>query len=153
MVEWSYNPWRHARGWRHPVVALLLELSVAALAGYAFTAPPGGGAPDTGELLRWGGFALVFLLAGTASLFLPVRYRLDERGVTVWFLGVPSSRPWQHYRNYYLHATGVHLTTMPRPSALDPFRGHFLLFAGNREQVAPVLASHLGRTPAGADTS
>jgi hypothetical protein len=91
------------------------------------------------------GFALV---GGTNSvLFLPVRYRLDRQGVTVWFLGVPSQREWTHYRNAYFHKQLVHLTTMPSPGPLDPFRGHSLLFdpssvQGQRELVkAYVLGS------------
>jgi hypothetical protein len=141
-VEWRYNPWVDAGGpaWRRPWVALLLELGLAALAGYSLTAPnwwP--------EALPWALMSLAILLAATASLYLPVRYRLGPEGVTVWFLGVPSTRTWDHYRNYYVHDTGVHLTTMPQPSALDPFRGHMLLFAGNRESVVPYIKARIRR--------
>ncbi|MDQ3024074.1 MAG: hypothetical protein M3R04_06795 [bacterium] len=139
-LSWSFNPWRDRLGWRHPAVALLLLLAVATIAGYAFSAPqwwPG--------MLAWGLLALAALLGMTANLFLPVRYRLDERGVTVHFLGVPNFRPWEHYRNYYVHDTGVHLTTMPTPSALDPFRGHLLLFNRNREEVVAMVKAHIKR--------
>jgi hypothetical protein len=139
-LSWTFNPWRDRRGWRHPTVALLLLLAIAALAGYAFSAPqwwPQG--------LGWAAFSLVFLLGMTANLFLPVSYKLDEQGVTVRFLGVPSFRPWSHYRNYYVHDTLIHLTTMPKPSALDPFRGHALLLAGNREEVAALVRAHIQR--------
>jgi len=140
-LAWTFNPWRDRRGWRQPAVALLLLLAIAGLAGYSFTAPnwwP--------QALSWGGFSLLILVGMTANLFLPVSYRLDERGVTVRFLGVPSFRPWEHYRNYYVHDTGVHLTTMPQPSPLDPFRGHLLLFAGNREEVSAMVRAHIPRT-------
>lgn len=139
-LSWSFNPWRDRRDWRHPAVVLALLLAIAALAGWAFTAPdwwPG--------MLPWGLLALAVLLGMTANLFLPVRYLLDERGVTVWFLGVPSQRPWEHYRNYYVHDTGVHLTTMTEPSPLDPFRGHLLLFNGNRAEVVPMIKAHIKR--------
>ncbi|MDT9120716.1 hypothetical protein RSW84_25110, partial [Escherichia coli] len=81
----------------------------------------------------------------TASMFLPARYRLDAKGVTTWFLGLPSFRPWEHYRNFYAHDTGAHLTTMPRPSPLDPFRGHLLLFADNRAAVLAALKAGILR--------
>jgi hypothetical protein len=139
-ISWSFNPWRDRRGWRHPAVALALLLAVSCLAGYTFTQPDW-----WPQALGWGGFSLLVLLGMTANLFLPVRYRLDGRGVTVRFFGVPSHRPWEHYRNYYVHDTGVHLTTMPGPSPLDPFRGHLLLFAGNREAVLPIIRAHIRR--------
>lgn len=95
------------------------------------------------QWLMWGLVSALLLLGMNASLYLPVHYRLDERGVTVTFLGVPSLRRWEHYRNYYAHRHLVHLTTMPRPSPLDPFRGHSLLFAGNREEVLAFIGRHV----------
>jgi hypothetical protein len=144
-LEWTYNPWRDASGpaWRRPWVAMLLILLVAAVAGYSFSAPDW-----WPQALGWGGVALLMLVGSTASLFLPVRYRLDPRGVTVWFLAAPSFRPWEHYRNYYVHDTGVHLTTMPTPSGLDPFRGHLLLYAGNKASVVEYIKGHIARTRA-----
>jgi hypothetical protein len=98
------------------------------------------------QALGWGGFSFLALLGMTANLFLPVRYRLDDKGVTVYFpFGVPSFRDWAHYRNFYVHDTGVHLTTMPQPSALDPFRGHLLLFANNRDAVVEAVRRQIAR--------
>ncbi len=94
-------------------------------------------------MLAWGGVSLLLLLGFTAVIYLPVRYKLDSRGATVTFLGAPSFRPWEHYRNFYVHDTGVHLTTMPKPSGLDPFRGHFLQYSGNREAVVSYIKAHL----------
>jgi len=80
--------------------------------------------------------ALVFMFGATLSMLVPISYRFDADGVTVFFLGTRNFRRWEHYRNCYVHQNGVFLTSMPKPSGLDPFRGHFLLFAGNREEVA-----------------
>jgi hypothetical protein len=98
-----------------------------------------------GHWLAWSGISLCFLLGMTLVLFTPVGYRLDERGVAVRFMGVSSFRPWEHYRNFYPHARVVHLTTMPRPSRLDPFRGHPLQFSGNRDAVLEYLGEHIAR--------
>ncbi len=95
------------------------------------------------QMLGWGGISLVLLLVMTATLYLPIRYRLDEKGVTVFFLGAPNFRKWGHYRNFYQHDTGVHLTTMPTPSALDPFRGHYLRYSNNRDEVAAFIKAHV----------
>jgi hypothetical protein len=140
-LAWGYNPWR--ANLRRPLLALLLEVVVAAMAGWSSTYPhwwP--------QALGWGGVSLLLLLGMTATIFLPVRYKLDLQGVTVYFLGAPSFRKWEHYRNFYVHKTGVHLTTLPQPSGLDPFRGHFLQYGaadgpGTAEQVAQYVEEHL----------
>jgi hypothetical protein len=141
ILEWSFNPWR--QDWRRPVALLAICLLLAALAGWAFTAPhwwP--------QALGYGLISLALLLGMNALVVLPVRYRLDSTGVTVWFLGVPSTRAWEHYRNAYFHRNLVHLTTLPRPSALDPFRGHALQFdphsaQGRRAAVQPFIEQQL----------
>ena len=141
-LAWTFNPWR--ANWRKPALALTIVLLVATLAGWSFTYPDW-----WPQALGWGTISLTFLLGATATLFLPVRYLLDSRGVSVYFLGVPSFRQWSHYRNYYMHDTGVHLTTMPKPSALDPFRGHYVQFSrdpsgqSNRALVAAFIEEHM----------
>jgi len=95
------------------------------------------------SMLAWSGLGFLLLFSFTAVIYLPVRYRLDAKGVTVYFLRTSSFRPWQHYRNFYVHGTGVHLTTMPKPSGLDPFRGHFVQYSGNREAVVSYIKEHV----------
>jgi hypothetical protein len=95
------------------------------------------------SMLAWSGLGFLLLFSFTAVIYLPVRYKLDNNGVTVTFLGAASFRPWKHYRNFYVHGTGVHLTTMPKPSGLDPFRGHFLQYSGNREAVVSYIKAHV----------
>lgn len=141
VLAWTYNPWRADP--RRPALALLLELVVAALAGWSFSHPQW-----WPLALSWGGVSLALLLGMTATIFLPVSYKLDADGVTVYFLGAPSFRQWKHYRNYYAHRKGVYLTTLPQPSGLDPFRGHYLQYGapggpGTADNVAPFVKAHL----------
>ena len=67
--------------------------------------------------------------------FLPTTYEMSDDGVRFVTLGVTRARPWSHFRNYYVHDVGIHLSSFPAPSPLDPFRGTFLRFRGNREEV------------------
>lgn len=140
-LEWTVNPWRTNPA--RPLKALLLELAVAIAAGWSFSWPDW-----WPQAIGWGGISLLLLAGMTATIFLPVKYKLDAQGVTVYFLGAPSSRKWAHYRNYYSHETGVHLTTMPTPSGLDPFRGHYLQYGANgsgaeKAQVLEFIGRHL----------
>lgn len=149
-LSWSYNPWvdSRARGWKRPPVALALLLLCCLIAAWSLAERR-----VWQELLAWTSVGMAISMAMCAALFLPVQYRLDEKGVTVSFLLVPSFRPWEHYRNYYVHDTGVHLTTMPQPSPLDAFRGHFIQYGGGdgqREKIEPYLAAHIKKeAPAG----
>jgi hypothetical protein len=95
------------------------------------------------QAVGWVLLSLLFLLGMTFTLYLPAQYRLDKDGVNVRFAGTNSFRKWSHYRNYYFHDTGVHLTTMPRPSPLDPFRGHFLRYSGNSDAVKTFITEHM----------
>jgi len=167
-LSWSVNPWR--TNWKRPAAALAVCLAVALLAGFAFNYPnypatdaasPGGSALEApagdgaaearpadprywiGQATTWSLISLLLLLSMTSTIYLPVRYKLDGRGVTGYFLRVPTFRDWRHYRNFYVHKNGVHLTTMPTPSPLDAFRGHFLQFSGNRDEVVAFIEAHM----------
>lgn len=132
------------RGWRRPWLALLACVCFAAVSGFGLTWPHWW--PD---ILAWGGLGLIALLGMCATLFLPVSYKLDNRGVTVSFLLAPSFRPWEYYRNFYVHDTVVHLTTMPQPSPLDAFRGHPLQYGrlqGRREEVVAFIRQRIPPT-------
>jgi len=170
-LTWSVNPWH--TNWKRPAAAMAVCIVVALLAGFSFNYPnysalppaPGqaasdGSAANQGDesnanaiatdpelwLYRAAGTAIIslaLLLGMTGMIYLPARYKLDENGVTGYLLGVPTFRPWRHYRNFYVHQNGVHLTTMPKPSPLDAFRGHFLQFYGNRDEVVAYIDEHM----------
>jgi hypothetical protein len=143
-LAWHYNPWTDskARGWKRPPAALAILLLCSGIAGWSLAVPR-----SFEAMAAWGALAFGLAILMCASLFLPVGYRLDRKGVTVTFLGAPSFRPWEHYRNFYVHDTGVHLTTMPEPSALDPFRGHFIQYGakGRRSDVVGYLDAYIPR--------
>lgn len=99
------------------------------------------------ESAGWGALSLLVLCAALARYLLPTRYVLDDAGVSVAFLGAPRVRPWSDFRAFYPHRDGVHLSPFSRPSPLDPFRGVFLRFAGNREAVVAFVRARLGSAP------
>ena len=142
-LAWSFNPWRS--DWRRPALALVIVIAVPVLAAWSFTAPDW-----WPQAIGWAVVGFILLFGTSAVIVLPVGYKLDERGVTVYFLGTASFRAWNHYRNFYVHSNGVYLTTMPRPSRLDPFRGHLLQFSqrgggGEKEAVCAFIRARIPR--------
>ena len=113
------------------LVAIVSAVSVAI--GVSFSDP------------RWAAFAALCLGISLARYFLPTSYRLDEAGVRARFLGREVARPWAEVRGLYPHRDGVHLSPFVKPSALDPFRGIFVRFAGNRDEVLRFCERHVRR--------
>ena len=127
--------------WRsHPVVddfprSLLLVgivVGVSVLAGFAF-----GGA-------GYGLLAVVVLAVSLTSYFVPTDFELDDDGVTVRILGRSQRVAWARVRRYTVHREGVHLSPFAKPSRLDSFRGTFLRFAGNADEVVSFVEGKAG---------
>ncbi len=128
-IAWTYNPWTSKPVNSALAGILLLAVVLIVLLNFA----------EKG----WAVLAFVFLFGMNLTLFVPVSYKLDDSGVSVYFLGTKSFRAWKHYRNAYIHNDGIFLTTEPKPSPLDPFRGHFLKFNQNKELVQAYVKSHM----------
>lgn len=128
--SWTYNPWIEQP--QKTLAVFVIDCAAILLVAYSYRGDP---AVNWFMLL-----AALFMFGMTLSLLVPIGYTLDEKGVTVRFLGVPSFRQWQHYRNVYVHKNGVFLTSMRKPSGLDPFRGHFLLLTSENRDVIVLYA-------------
>jgi len=129
MLQWRSFPLKE-----EPFRALLV-LSISALFLYI--------AYDWTEM-----WFLVMLCGGVLFLslrrfFLPTVYRLDEEGVTIITGGWESRRRWSEFKNAYFHKIGVHLSPFERPSWLDSFRGLFLRYSGNGEEVERFVRERL----------
>lgn len=84
------------------------------------------------------GFAVVLTLVLFISLsafFFPTRYHLSEQGIRVKTLITTFERPWSTYRSHWPDKNGVLLSPFPGRSRLENFRGLFVRFEGNREEV------------------
>ena len=121
-LEWRSHPVVE----ESPVRGVLLSasiLGISAAVGLSF-----GG---------WGYGLLSFLLLSWALVrfFLPTRYRLDGDGAETSCLGSGRRLPWSGIRRARLDSKGVFLSPFDRPSRLDAYRGIFLRFSGNRDEV------------------
>lgn len=125
-LEWTSWPARD-EGLR----AVLLTLLLAGIVVLLFLA--------FGQL---GWIGAVLLPLSLARYYLPTQYGLSEKGLTLRFLGGTRLRRWESFRRYYAHRIGVHLSPFEAPSPLDPFRGQFVRFRGNRDAVIEILERH-----------
>ena len=86
-----------------------------------------------------GWLAAILLPVSLGKWFLPTSYELRQDAIAVRFCGISTQSPWKRFRRFYAHAVGVHLSPFESPSPLDPFRGLFLRYRGNREAVVARL--------------
>lgn len=92
------------------------------------------------------GLALIAALVLGGSLaryFWPTDYELDAEGAAVRFLGRLRRVAWGDVRRYFVAREGVQLSPFSRPSRLEGFRGTFLRFAGNRDEVVRFVEDRL----------
>lgn len=84
-------------------------------------------------LVGLGGFLAI--VATTAEMWFPLKYRLDENEARVRCgLSVTAIR-WANIKRLIDVEGGIRLSPLDRPSRLDAFRGVHLRFAGNEETV------------------
>jgi len=83
-----------------------------------------------------GAAAVAVVMLGAASDFLfPVRFEITSEGAVCKTLLKSSRIAWDQVSRCYLDDEGVKLSPLDRASRLEAFRGVYLRFAGNREQV------------------
>jgi hypothetical protein len=82
--------------------------------------------------------ALIFFLA-TAEYFFPMRFWLTEEAAfrrTVF--GTKFIR-WSNIRHCYLDEKGIKLSPLKGPSRMEAFRGLFLYFGKNRDELVEAV--------------
>jgi len=116
-------------------------LLIAVILGFSL------GAAFSFEGLVYGLVALVVLVASLSRYWLPTRYLLDAQGVRIEHLGWQRRRSWDQFRRADVHADGVFLSPFLRASRLDSFRGCFLRFRKNRDEVMRLVREYVAAGP------
>ncbi len=96
--------------------------------------------------MAFGGVGYGLLSAGMlgaslARYLLPTYFKLDADGVTVRLLGHAQHVRWSQIKRISVQRTGVFLSPFERRSRLDSFRGTFLRFADNGDEVRSFVES------------
>ncbi len=121
-LSWTSHPVRDDPGWKSGGLVL-------AISGFSV------GVYFSLESLVLSFVSFTILGSSMSRYFFPVRYSLTEQEVAVKHAGWTRRIPWERFRNHYVHREGVFLTPFGVPSRLDAFRGCFLRFKDNRNEV------------------
>jgi hypothetical protein len=95
------------------------------------------------ESALFGALAGLVMFGSLAKFFLPTTYSFDARGVTVKSTTQTFTRPWNMFRSFYTDKNGVLLSPFIGPSRLENFRGLYLTFSDNREDVLEIVKKNV----------
>ena len=138
--SWETLEWRTHLAASTPWKAALVVIAVVLASGLAAWLC-GGPLPAVGA-------ALVLLNAVGEFLF-PVQYRLSPAGAEMRCGLTRRAISWEAVRHAYLQPGGVKLSPLERPDRRERFRGLFIQFNENEEQVKAYLRAALERSRAG----
>ncbi|MCK4232962.1 hypothetical protein KAU34_05330 [candidate division WOR-3 bacterium] len=94
-------------------------------------------------LLFWGigWFIISLILVGGSILpyFLPTRYILSKDGIVIYSFFTRQKKKWKDYRSFYVDKNGVFLSPFKKPTRLENFRGVYIRFHKNKEEVVALV--------------
>lgn len=91
----------------------------------------------------YGVLGIMILGGSLLSFFLPADYILTDQSVTRRYLGISQTRKWSEFRSFYPDKNGVLMSPFALPSRLENFRGMYLRFERNREQVLAIVSAKI----------
>ena len=79
--------------------------------------------------------AVLIMLGSLSSFFLPTKFKMDGDGIHIKTVSGQRSYNWNRFRSFYPDRHGVLLSPFTRPSRLENFRGVYIRFTDNRNEV------------------
>lgn len=83
--------------------------------------------------------AILILWGSLSQFYVRTRFTFTEHKVKVKYIVNKIAKDWSQYRSYYEDKNGVLLSPFLRPSRLENFRGLYVRFAGNRDEVMKIV--------------
>jgi len=131
VLAWTAHPLK-----RKPLAAVLVTIFILVV-GFLVLLTTGSKA--------FGTLALVVLFASLAKFYLPTKYRLTDKRVTIKSTTQTIHKNWSQFRSFYPDRNGVLLSPFVQPSRLENFRGAYLIFENNKEEVLRFVESQINR--------
>lgn len=79
--------------------------------------------------------AAILIASAFIQYFIPTTYELFEDRLRIKRLFNSGEKKLSYYRRFTVDRNGIFLSPFPQEHRLDPFRGVYLLFGENREEV------------------
>jgi hypothetical protein len=131
VLEWTCHPVK-----RKPLVSVLVTLFILAVVAVVFY---------TTASRAFGVLAAVVMLASLAKFYFPTTYRLTNERITIKTTTQTLHKDWSTYRSCYPDKNGILLSPFVRPSRLENFRGIYLMFNNNHDEITSFVKAHINR--------
>jgi len=83
--------------------------------------------------------SVIVLLVSLSSFFFPVTFSLDEEFITVKSPFTTKRKRWREFRSFWVDKNGVLLSPFAQRSRLESFRGLYIRFSANRDEVVKFI--------------
>jgi hypothetical protein len=133
IYQWSCHPVK-----RNPLLSAGVTLLVILIVALVY---------NTTLSIWFALLALVVMYLSLAKFYFPTHYRLSDKGITVKTTTQTFKKAWKEFRSAYPDKNGILLSPFVEPSRLENFRGIYLMFNNNRDQVVTIVNSHIIRAP------
>jgi hypothetical protein len=91
--------------------------------------------------------AAIVLYGSLTQYFTSTTFELTETKVRIKYVVNKIEKEWSQYRSYYVDKNGVLLSPFAGPSRLENFRGLYVRFAGNKDQVMEIVRRKINYVP------
>ncbi len=89
--------------------------------------------------------SVVIMLGSLSPFFLPTYYELNDKKIKVKFFFNTKEKEWSMFRSFYVDKNGVLLSPFEKPSRLENFRGLYVRFNQNKDEVVDFVRSKIVR--------
>ncbi len=97
------------------------------------------------QLVIFALLAAVILTASLGIFFFPTQYTLTEEDFTVEFLGTKQVKKWDGFARAEPDQNGIFLSPFARKGFLENYRGIFVRYNGNKEEVDGFILNILNK--------
>jgi hypothetical protein len=131
IFEWTSHPLR-----QKPGKALLFWVMMGLVLGAVYAAF---------HQVGWVILAALLLLGSLSDFLFPTRYRVTTSGIEIRRKFGKTMRRWSDFRRADFERFGVFLSPFAKPHRLENYRGVFLPYPMNREQLEAIVREKLQR--------
>lgn len=97
--------------------------------------------------------AIFILVASLSAYFFPTVFELTPEKVMVKYAATRKEKTWDFFRSFYADSNGVFLSPFTKPSRMENFRGLYLIYNDNKEEVLNFVKSKINVSGAAPDTT
>lgn len=97
--------------------------------------------------------AIFILMASLSAYFFPTSYEMTDEKIRVKYIATRKEKNWDSFRSFYADKNGVFLSPFPKPSRMENFRGLYVRYKDNQEEVLDFVKSKINVSGAAPDTT